>query len=430
MLGDASAQMRRRAVVASTIGNALEWLDFTVFGLFAGIIGKLFFPSDDSRSSLLSAFAIFGIAFVARPLGGLVFGLYADRLGRKQALVFMIMLMAIGTGLLGILPTFDAIGIAAPLLLLLARLIQGFSAGGEFGSASAMLIEFAPPQRRGFYGAFQMVSQSLAFATGAAMAMALSQWLSPESFARWGWRVPFILGVLIGPVGHYLRAKVDESPAFKAHLAEVAARGRPAERATLGQVLSEHPRALVTSFCMCAAGTAINYVGTVFLPAYAATTLKLPLLDAQLGLLCVSAANAALVLVFGALSDKIGRRAVIVPALIIFAILYYVLLKRLVAAPTTVHLWQLQATGLILSAVAGPTPVCMTELFPIGVRSTGASLMYNLAVMLFGGLAPFTNQWLVQTTGDKAAPVYYIFVAATVGLIGMSLYRRPLAVAR
>lgn len=419
------AQMRRRVVVSSTIGNALEWFDFTVFGLFAGVIGKLFFPADDPRSSLLSTFAIFGIAFAARPLGGLVFGLYADKFGRKKALVVMITLMAIGTGMLGFLPTYAAIGIAAPLLLLLARLIQGFSAGGEFGSASAMLIEFAKPGQRGLYGAFQMVSQSLAFAIGAAMAIALGKNLSPEAFASWGWRVPFILGILIGPVGYYLRAKVDESPEFKAYLAERAKSAAPVKKTTLGQLFSEHPRELIASFCLIAAGTAINYVGAVFLPAYAATDLKLPLIDAQIGLLCVSLANAFLVLAFGALSDRIGRRAVIVPGLIVYCILYFILLKRLVAEPTTAHLWQLQAIGLILGALAGPMPAFMTEIFPVGVRSTGASLMYNFAVMLFGGLAPFINQWLVQTTGDKASPVYYIFFAAAVGLLGMSVYRRP-----
>src|SRR5258708_34904788 len=171
MQADAMAQMRRRVVISSTIGNALEWFDFTVFGLFAGILGKLFFPADNPNSSLLLTFATFGIAFAARPLGGLVFGLYADKHGRKKALVVMISLMAVGTGLLGFLPTYGAIGIAAPLLLLLARLIQGFSAGGEFGSASAMLIEFAPPGRRGFYGSFQLGSPALGFRLLSALAI-------------------------------------------------------------------------------------------------------------------------------------------------------------------------------------------------------------------------------------------------------------------
>jgi MHS family proline/betaine transporter-like MFS transporter len=425
MQTDVMAQMRRRVVISSTIGNALEWFDFTVFGLFAGILGKLFFPADNPNSSLLLTFATFGIAFAARPLGGLVFGLYADKHGRKKALVVMISLMAVGTGLLGFLPTYGAIGIAAPLLLLLARLIQGFSAGGEFGSASAMLIEFAPPGRRGFYGSFQMVSQSLAFGIGAAMAIGLNVGLSPNEFASWGWRVPFILGILIGPTGWYLRQKCDESPEFQAYLAEKAATAQPKKQTTLGQLFSEYPRELVASFSLIAAGTAINYVNAIFLPAYAAAELKLPLLNAQIGLLCVSLANAAISVACGALSDRIGRRTVLIPALIAYTVLFYVLLQRLAAEPTTAHLWQLQLVAVFLGALAGPMPAFMTEIFPVGVRSTGASLMYNLAVMLFGGLAPFINTWLVQATGNKAAPVYYILFAAAVGLAGLSIYRRP-----
>ena len=420
---EALAEMRRRVVISSTIGNALEWFDFTVFGLFAGILGKLFFPADNPNSSLLLTFATFGIAFAARPLGGLVFGLYADKHGRKKALIVMITLMAVGTGMLGFLPTFGAIGIAAPLLLLLARLIQGFSAGGEFGSASAMLIEFAPPGRRGLYGSFQMVSQSLAFGLGATMAIGLNLGLSPDAFASWGWRVPFILGILIGPTGWYLRQRCDESPEFQAYLAERAAAAQPKRQTTLGQLFTEHPRELIASFCLIAAGTAINYVNAIFLPAYAVSELKLPLLNAQLGLLCVSLANAVIAVVAGTLSDRIGRRAVLVPALILYSVLFYILLQRLAAEPTTAKLWLLQITAILLGFLAGPMPAFMTEIFPVGVRSTGASLMYNLAVMLFGGLAPFINTWLVQATGDKAAPVYYILFAAAVGLAGLSIYR-------
>jgi MFS transporter, MHS family, proline/betaine transporter len=423
MQAEAMAQMRRRVVISSTIGNALEWFDFTVFGLFAGILSKLFFPADNPSSSLLLTFATFGIAFAARPLGGLVFGLYADKHGRKKALVVMISLMAVGTGLLGFLPTYGTIGIAAPLLLLLARLIQGFSAGGEFGSASAMLIEFAPPGRRGFYGSFQMVSQSLAFGIGAAMAIGLNLGLSPDAFASWGWRVPFILGILIGPTGWYLRQKCDESPEFEAYLAEKAAIAQPKQQTTLGQLFSEHPRELIASFCLIAAGAAMNYVNSIFLTTYAVTELKLPLLNAQMGLLCVSLANAAIAVACGALSDRIGRRTVLIPSMIIYSVLFYVMLQRLAAEPTTTNLWHLQAVAVFLGALTGPSPAFMTEIFPVGVRSTGASLMYNLAVMLFGGLAPFINTWSVQATGDKAAPVYYIFFVAAVGLAGLMVYR-------
>lgn len=207
-------------------------------------------------------------------------------------------------------------------------------------------------------------------------------------------------------------------------MAERAARATPARKTPLGQLFAEHPRELMASFGLIAAGTAIYYVGGVFLPAYAASELKLPLADAQLGLLAVSLSNIPLGLASGMLSDRIGRRGVILPALLLYPILYVVLFRQLVAEPTTAHLWQLQSVGLILGVLGGAVPAFMTEIFPVGVRATGASLMYNLGVMLFGGLAPFINTWMVQATGDKSAPVYYILAAAAVGLLGMVVYRR------
>ena len=415
--------MRRRAVIASTLGNALEWFDFTVFGLFAGVIGKLFFPAQDPANSLLYTFATFGIAFAARPIGGIVFGIYADKWGRKSALVIMILAMAVGTGIIGILPTYASISIFAPIMILVARLIQGFSAGGEFGSASAMLIEFAPPNRRGFYGSWQAVSQALATVLGALFASVLSKWLSPDAFATWGWRVPFLLGVLIGPIGVYLRQRVDESPEFKSFRAsrnaDTVRRDTP-----LRDVLRYYPRELVVGFCLVATGTSINYVGSTFLPAFASTDLRLELADAQIGLLAVGIGNVLLAPLTGALSDRVGRRAVILPGIILYGVLSFIMFKRLVAEPTAVHLWQLQACGVLLAVLFGPTPAFLTEIFPIGMRSTGASLVYNFAVMFFGGLAPFTNQWLIKVTGDKSAPVYYISFACLVGITGLLLYRK------
>lgn len=416
-----SDAMRRRVVISSTIGNALEWFDFTVFGLFAGVIAKHFFPSNDPSNSLLLTFATFGIAFAARPIGGLVFGIYADKFGRKRALIVMIMMMAVGTGMIGVLPTYAAIGIAAPICVLIARLIQGFSAGGEFGSASAMLIEFAPPGRRGFYGSWQMVSQMLAFAMGASFAYVLSSRLSPEAFDSWGWRVPFILGVLIGPIGFYLRRAIDETPEFKALMASRTT----VENSPLRDVIKQYPRELVTAFCIIAAGTAINYVAGVYITTYAVTELKLNLADAQFGLIVFSALNAVVVVLSGALSDKIGRRNVLLPAVIGYCIMFYLMLSRLVADPTIQNLYYVQACALLLGVLAGPAPAAMTEIFPVRLRSTGVSLVYNLAVMLFGGLAPFINTWLVSTTGNKLAPVYYVFFAAAVGIVGFLLYKEP-----
>jgi MHS family proline/betaine transporter-like MFS transporter len=409
------AVLRRRALVSTTIGNALEWFDFVVFGLFAGVIGKLFFATDGAGNALLLAFATFGVAFVARPLGGVLFGLVADRIGRKTALVWMIGLMAFGTGMIAVLPTYAAIGIAAPVLLVLARVIQGFSAGGEFGGASALLIEFAPPGRQGYFGAFQMMSQALAYALGAAIALALARALTPEAFASWGWRVPFAIGLLIGPVGVYLRRACAESPEFLAYRAQHAPPARP-----LRDLVSTHRREIVASFGVIAAGAAMNYVGVVFVPVYATTRFGLPAFEAQVGLLAASLVAAALVAPFGALSDRFGRRAVIAPALVAFAALFWLFMHRLAAEPDVANLWLLQGVGALFAAFAGPVPALMTEIFPVYLRATGASLAFNLAGAMFGGLAPAINGALVQATGNAAAPAYYIAFVAVLGLIGLA----------
>lgn len=411
--------MRQRVVLSSTLGNALEWFDFTVFGMFVVVISKLFFPSENEAASLLKTFATFGAAFIARPVGGLLFGLYADRYGRKRALVVMIMLMAGATFLIGVLPTYASIGLAAPFLVLVARLLQGLSAGGEFGSASAMLIEFAPPGRRGLYGSCQTLSQALAFVMGAACGYVLNTRLTPEQFESWGWRIPFLLGILIGPVGIFLRSKVDESPEFQEFLRKNAG----GVNTPLRTLLRDHPRELAVAFCLTAAATAITYVNSIFIPAYAAKDLGLKLSDAQLGLVVASLGSACMCPLAAWLSDLYGRRRVIFPALVLFCALYYVMLSRLVAGPSQVTLWQLQSVAVLLGCLAGPMPALMTEIFPVGVRSTGASLMYNLAVMLFGGMAPLIIQAGIEATHDEMMPVYYIIFAACVGLIGLALHR-------
>ena len=411
--------MRRRVVLSSTIGNALEWFDFSVFGLFAVVISQLFFPAHSPTGSLLKTFATFGIAFVARPLGGLLFGLYADRHGRKKALVFMVLMMAAGTGLIGIVPPFAVIGVAAPLLVLVARLMQGISAGGEFGSASAMLIEFASPGRRGLYGSFQIISQSLSFVMGAAAAYALTECLAPADFQTWGWRIPFLLGILIGPVGFLIRQKVDESPEF---LAFRQSTGTPRHQ-PVKALIRDHRREMAVVFCLTAFVTSVTYVTIIFLPTFVSTDLGLHSTDAQLGLVGTNLCSALVAPLGGHLSDRFGRRTIILPTMIVFCVLYGLFLSQLVAFPSVSALWKLQALGILIGFMAGPLPALMTEIFPVGVRSTGASLMYNLAVMLFGGLAPFINTALVEVTGNKLASFYYLVFAAAVGVVGLLLHR-------
>lgn len=411
------ARMRRRVIWSSTVGNALEWFDFIVFGLFAETIGKLFFPKADATASLLAAYGLLAAAYFARPLGGLFFGVLADRLGRKRALVNIVLSMAFSTALIAILPTYGQIGVAAPLLLLIARLIQGFSAGGEFGTSTAMLIEFAPPGRRGVYASFQLVAQAIAIASGAAFSYILHVALSLDALESWGWRLPFLAGIIIGPIGFYLRSAVDETPEFKAFMAKLA--GLP--NAPLREVLVKHTRALIALLLIIAGLTANTYIGAIFLPNFAENTLKLKLADAQLGLFVLNVASIAAPPLAGWLSDRCGRWQVMAPAIIVFlaAALYFA--KALIDHPSNEALWALQATGIIAVFASGAACALTLEVFPVNVRSSGASIAYNFAVAIFGGLAPLVTSWLFLMTQDKLAPFYYLTLCFVLTLIGLAL---------
>jgi len=412
-----AATMRRRVIWSSTIGNALEWFDFVVFALFAAIIGHLFFPTHDAAAGLLAAYGLLAVAYIARPIGGIFFGAWADRVGRKRALITIVLLMAIGTAMIGLLPTYQQIGIAAPLLLLVARLLQGFSAGGEFGTSTAMLLEFAPPGRRGLYASFQFVAQALAFAFGAGFAFILTAALSPEALQSWGWRVPFLLGIVIGPIGIYLRRAVDETPEFKAFLQRRA--GIP--NTPLRDVLLRYPRALIALLLVVSGLTCYTYLGTVFLPNFFATELGLKLANAQLGLFVLNLLGALMLPFTALLSDRIGRRSTMVPALILYIIVGYFLTRALIGAPSHALMWTLQSTGIIMFFMVGPGSALILEAFPVNVRSTGASIVYNLAVAIFGGLAPLAVGWLYQSTQDKMVPFYCLAFGLVLTLAGLAL---------
>jgi MHS family proline/betaine transporter-like MFS transporter len=412
--------MRRRVLIASTLGNGFEWFDYGIFGMFTPIISKLFFPASSELTSMLLTFATFAVAFAMRPLSGVLFGLYADKLGRKRALTLMIIMMAIGTGMIGLLPTYAAIGIAAPLLMVVARLIQGISAGGEFANATAMLVEYSPPNRRGFYGSFQMVSQALGFTGGALLAYLATTYVSPASLEGWAWRLPFLLGILIGPFGYWLRSNIDETPEFQRYLQSMQKSTMP-----LVELFTRYPRELLAGFCIVVMGTVSYYVMLLYIPIYAVRQLGLPMSGVQLS----SVLSTALIVVFcpfaGSLSDRLGRRQIVLPAVIVYAVVVWFSIHQLLAEPSLTRLIMAQmATSLVMAFLWGPTPVMLMELLPVGVRSTGVGLVYNVAVALFGGLAPFFVTSLIAATGDKASPAYYVAISALVGVLGLLLWRK------
>jgi MHS family proline/betaine transporter-like MFS transporter len=413
-MSPASKSLNTRAVAAAVIGNALEWYDFTVFGFLTVVIAELFFPTSSDYSSILLTTASFGVAFVMRPVGGIVLGLYADRAGRKAALSLVIALMTLGILLLAIAPPYSAIGIGAPLLIVLGRLLQGFSAGGEFGSSTALLIEAAPFSKRGFYGSWQMSSQAAALLLGAVVGAAVTRGLSPEALKSWGWRVPFILGLIIGPIGYYIRRHLADSEAFL-HAKKTA------RRATLGEVFAHHSRDMLCGLGAVIALTVTIYVLISYLPTFAVKQLKLPFADSFSAVIVGNLLLTVLSPITGAWSDKIGRKGLSLWSLIITLALIYPLFVWLEAAPSVSKLILVQAIlSITLSGYYGPFGALMAELFPANVRSIGLSLAYNFAVMLFGGFGQFIVTWLIKTTGSPLAPTYYVMCGLALSILAIA----------
>ncbi|MDE2346806.1 MAG: MFS transporter [Gammaproteobacteria bacterium] len=421
-----SAALHRRVIVASTIGNAFEWFDFTLFGLFTLVIAREFFPVSSHTGSLLLGTATLGAAFFFRPIGGIVFGVYADRLGRKRALAVMVLLMAAATACLGLIPGYQRIGMLAPLLVVLARILQGFSAGGEFSSATALLVEYAPAGHKGFDGSFQMCSQSLAVTLAGLSVYTLSNWLSPGHLQSWGWRLPFLLGILVGPVGFYIRQRLQESPAFATYLQHHP----KADAAALGNGLVRARTSLVSGFGLTVSATAAFYVTFIYMPIFAVRQLHLTLAQAALPTMLCGLMLTLLCPLTGLWSDLWGRKRMLVSAMLAYALVSLVLTAWVLRAPGFGNYLLLQCAATICIAFLwGPFPTAVTEAVPMGVRATGVALVYNLSVMLFGGLAPFFITAIIGLTGNAMAPALYVSGAVllsliTYGVLGVKI--RPL----
>jgi MFS family permease len=399
-------------IAAAVIGNALGWYDFLVFGFFTVIIARLFFPSASQYASLLLTTATFGVGFFMRPVGGIFLGIYSDRRGRKAALLLVIALMTVAIAMIAFAPTYAAIGVGAPILIVLARLIQGFSAGGEFASATAFLTESAPATQRGYYGSWQMVGQGLAVLIGAILGTVLTRMLTPEALDGWGWRIPFLFGLIIGPLGLYIRRSLDETSAF------LQARQGPAARQSAGSLLALHVKEMLACLGMVVTGTITFYVVLIYIPTFARTQLHLPLDQAFLAQSIGLAVEVVLIPICGALSDRIGRKPVMIAALLLNLVVTYPLFAWVSANPSFGSLLTMQIILCGLFGVFnGPISTALAEQFPTRVRSTALAISYNIAVMLFGGFAQFFVTWLIAATGTPIAPAYYLMFGAAVGLL-------------
>lgn len=403
----------RKVIAASAIGNFVEWFDFAVYGFLAVTIATLFFPQGNPTLALLQTFAVFAVSFALRPLGGIVFGILGDRIGRKRVLSITVLLMAGATTLIGLLPTYASIGLLAPLLLALARCLQGFSAGGEYAGACAFVMEHAPTEQKARYGSFVPVSTFLAFASAAGLVFGLDQVLDSEQMQAWGWRLPFLIAAPLGLVGLYMRLRLDESPVFKAMAAEPVP-----EHSPLLETLRSHGATIVCLGAFISATALSFYMFTTYLTTYmqvvGGAARPVALLASLMALLF-----AALLCPFvGRYSDRVGRRRTILTAgvaLIVAVYPAFTLATSGALLPSALGA-MLLAVGAVICGVV--TAVLLSEQFPTRVRYTASAFTYNLAYTIFGGTAPLIATWLIEVTGDRMSPAYYLIAIAGLALVG------------
>lgn len=412
-LTDAERVTARRAVIASSVGNALEWFDIIVYASFAVVISKLFFPEASGVTGLLFTFGAFATSYLIRPLGALVLGSYADRSGRKAALTLTIALMTLGTGLMAVAPPASMIGPAAGLVILASRLIQGFSAGGEFGTATTYLVESAP-QRKAYYASWQVATQGAALFLASAFGFGLNVGLSPAQLSSWGWRVPFFFGLLVGPVGLYIRLRMSETAEFAT-----------AERvkSPVLQTLVGHPGRVLSAAAAVGLASISVYL-ILYMPTFAVTNLGLPRYAGFLGGIISGLVSLFGVPQVGHLADRVGPLRIMLVAGVVSLALSLPLFAILVAHPSVLALTLVQVVlGVQMAFYFGPLPALLSFMFPTAIRTTGLSVSYNLGVTLFGGFAPILLTALISASGSLLSPSWYFMAVAVVSLIGLLVIR-------
>lgn len=420
----ARAPSKLGAVIRVTSGNFIEMYDFFLFGFYAHQIAGAFFPKSSEYAALMMTFATFGAGFFMRPLGAILLGSYVDRIGRRKGLALTLAIMASGTALIAFVPGYATIGLLAPLLVLLGRLLQGFSAGVELGGVSVYLSEMATPGNKGFYVSWQSASQQVAVIFAAGLGYGLNQVLPKDAIADWGWRIPFFIGCSIIPVVFVIRRSLQETQAY------LAQKSHPTFRQMLRTIGRNWP--LVTAGMMLVVMTTVAfYLITVYTPTFGKSVLKLSTKDSLLVTLCVGVSNFIWLPVMGAVSDRIGRWPVMAVCSALAAVTAYPALSWLIAHPSfgnmvMIELW----LSFLYGSYNGATLVALTEIIPVQVRTTGFSLAYSLATALFGGMTPLVSTWLIETTGDKAAPGYWMACAGAVSLVATFLVFRGVVKAR
>jgi MHS family proline/betaine transporter-like MFS transporter len=403
-----------RIIVAASIGNALEWFDFLVYGYFAVTISKVFFPSGNETASLLLTLGTFGASYVVRPFGAILIGAYTDRAGRKAGLTLSILLMVIGTTMTALTPGYATIGLAAPILILVARLLQGFSVGGEFGSAVTFLAE-QTASRKGFVASWQWASTGITGLLASGFGLVLTTTLSSEQLVNWGWRIPFLFGILVGPVGLYIRRRLDETPEY----VEI----KPT-RTPVRDVLREHPIEVLLAMGASVISNSSAYI-ILYIPTYAMKELHLPQATGFTATFVGALILGGVSPLAGHLSDKFGRSGLLTGTAWLFFLTTYPVFYLMVAYPSlATAIFAAGWLSLVKAGYSGVLPSQLAELFPTPIRGIGVSLSFAIAVTIFGGFTPFVATGLIAATGNNLSPSFYIMFTAALSIIALVSVRR------
>ncbi|MFJ9705858.1 glycine betaine/L-proline transporter ProP [Streptomyces sp. NPDC101234] len=408
----------KRAVKAAALGNAMEWFDFGVYSYIAVTLGKVFFPSGNPTAQLLSTFGAFAAAFLVRPLGGMVFGPLGDRVGRQKVLAVTMIMMAAGTFAIGLIPSYATIGVGAPLLLLAARLVQGFSTGGEYAGASTFIAEYAPDKKRGFFGSWLEFGTLAGYIGGAGLVTLMTALLSSDDLTSWGWRIPFLIAGPMGIIGLYLRMRLEETPAFAAEVAKTE-QARP--KVPLREMVTGQWKALLLCMALVLVFNVTDYMLLSYMPSYLTSELKY---DETHGLLVVLGVMALMMIVqpfAGALTDRVGRRPVIAAGCAGFLFLSVPAVLLIRQGSLLAVALGMGALGLLLVCFTAAMPAALPALFPTRVRYGSLSIGFNVSVSLFGGTTPLVVTALIGATGNMMMPAYYMMAAAVIG--GFAVWR-------
>lgn len=407
------AKARKKAITAAGIGNFVEWFDFVLYAQFAAIIAIHFFPSDNPTTGLLATFAVFALGFLARPIGGVIFGHYGDKHGRKKALSAAVLLMSIATLAIGLTPTYESIGLMAPILLVVWRVCQGLSAGGEYAGSSSFVIEFAPKGKKALYGSINPIATALGIIGGALVGLIMTQLLDPEVINSWGWRVPFMIAGPLGIVGLYLRNKVEETPEFQAIQTQV----KEEKHAPLVEAFKASKMNMLTLF----GWASLNGLGFYMLTGYTITFMTNTAQMARpqaLSVYIIALILFSFACYFaGKLIDRIGIPKVALVSAIVMSLLIVPAFQLLSTGDLTTSLIGLSIFGIVMGFICTITPLLMVELFPAHIRYSASALSYNLAYGLLGGTAPYIATYLIAETGNNLAPAYYVAIVTVIGLL-------------